>query len=371
MTVMKSKLLSVVITMLTICIPTKLWSAHTLNPTSVTIAGNLQDELGCPGDWQPDCAATHLAFDANDTIWQGIFNIPAGSYEYKAALNDSWDENYGANAQPNGANIPFNLGAATNVKFYYSHETHWITDNVNSVIATAPGSFQSELGCPGDWQPDCLRSWLQDPDGDGVYEFSTDAIPGGSYEFKVALNEAWDTSFPASNVPFTSNTGDTVTITYDTSDNSVDVTVTTLGDDDSDGVLNGDDLCPDTAPGDPVDAAGCSDAQVDGDGDGVCNDDAVSDGPSACVGIDACPGTVIPEAVPTVKLGTNRWALVDDDFEFDTTAPKGKGPGRSYSTADTDGCSCGQIIAALELGKGHTKHGCSISAMDGWVALPR
>ena len=140
---------------------------------------------------------------------------------------------------------------------------------------------------------------------------------------------------------------------------------------DGDGVNDDEDLCPDTAPEAAVDAVGCSDAQVDGDGDGVCNDGAVSNGPSTCVGADACPGTVIPEGVPTVRLGTNRWALVDDDFEFDTTAPNGKGPGRCYSTVDTGGCSCEQIIAALELGKGHTKHGCSIAAMDGWVALPR
>ena len=128
---------------------------------------------------------------------------------------------------------------------------------------------------------------------------------------------------------------------------------------------------PDTAPEAAVDAVGCSDAQVDGDGDGVCNDGAVSNGPSTCVGADACPGTVIPEGVPTVRLGTNRWALVDDDFEFDTTAPNGKGPGRSYSTADTGGCSCEQIIGALGLGAGQEKFGCSISTMDGWVALPR
>ena len=142
-------------------------------------------------------------------------------------------------------------------------------------------------------------------------------------------------------------------------------------DDDNDGVNDDKDLCPVTVLGDDVDAAGCSDAQVDGDGDGVCNDGAVSHGPSACVGADACPGTVIPEGVPTVKLGTNRWALVDEDFEFDTTASEGKGPGRSYSIADTDGCSCGQIIAALDLGKGHKKFGCSIDAMNGWVAQPR
>ncbi|MCK5429197.1 MAG: hypothetical protein KAI94_06985, partial [Anaerolineales bacterium] len=29
-------------------------------PISVTLVGDLQDELGCPGDWQPECADTHL-----------------------------------------------------------------------------------------------------------------------------------------------------------------------------------------------------------------------------------------------------------------------------------------------------------------------
>ena len=66
---------------------------------------------------------------------------------------------------------------------------------------------------------------LQDADGDGVYTFSTDQIPGGSYEFKVALDEAWDTSFPGANVPFTSADGDVVTFTYDSSTNDVSVTV--------------------------------------------------------------------------------------------------------------------------------------------------
>ena len=197
---------------------------HTPDPASVTIVGSLQDELGCPGDWQPDCAATHLTYDVDDDVWQETFNLPAGSWEYKAALNDSWDENYGANAQLNGANITLNLGVSADVKFYYDHKSHWITDNQNSFIATAPGSFQSALGCPGDWQPDCLRSWLQDPDGDGVYSFSTHDIPAGDYEFKVALSEAWDVSYPGSNVPFTvANDGDLVTITWDSATTDVAV----------------------------------------------------------------------------------------------------------------------------------------------------
>jgi hypothetical protein len=81
-------------------------ASHTAAPSSVTIAGSLQSELGCPGDWQPDCAATHLAYDAGDDVWQGTFSVPAGAWEYKAPLNDSWDENYGLHAAPGGANIP-------------------------------------------------------------------------------------------------------------------------------------------------------------------------------------------------------------------------------------------------------------------------
>lgn len=95
----------------------------------------------------------------------------------------------------------------------------------------------------------------------------------------------------------------------------------------------------------------------DSDQDGVLDD------------TDYCPDTVIPEGAPTIRLGTNRFALTDGDFSFDTTAPKGNGPGRSYSTTDTAGCSCEQIIDAQGLGNGHSKFGCSIGVMDGWASF--
>ncbi len=71
----------------------------------------------------------------------------------------------------------------------------------NSVIAVAPGSFQSELGCAGDWDPACLRSWLQDIDENGIYTFETTALLAGNYEGKVALNESWDVNYGAGGVP--------------------------------------------------------------------------------------------------------------------------------------------------------------------------
>ncbi|HYG65169.1 MAG TPA: pullulanase-type alpha-1,6-glucosidase, partial [Thermoanaerobaculia bacterium] len=152
---------------------------------------------GCSGDWQPDCTETGLTYDAADGVWQGTFDLPAGDWEYKAALDGSWDVNYGANATLNGPNIGLSLSDPAAVKFYYSHDTHWVTSNRNAVIATAAGSFQSEIGCPGDWQPDCLRSWLQDPDGDGLHTFSTRLIPPGNYEVKVAIDESWSENYGA------------------------------------------------------------------------------------------------------------------------------------------------------------------------------
>ena len=207
-------------------------ASHTPAPSSVTIAGSLQSELGCGGDWDPGCAATGLSFDASDGVWQGAFDVPAGSWEYKAPLNGSWHENYGAGGVAGGPNIGLTLPDPARVKFYYDHASHWITSNRNAVIATVPGSFQSELGCPGDWQPDCLRSWLQDVDGDGIYAFTTDALPPGSYEAKAAINESWDENYGAggapngANIGFTVGASSTVTFRYDSASHVLSITST-------------------------------------------------------------------------------------------------------------------------------------------------
>lgn len=212
-------------------------AAHTPLPSSVTVAGSMQSELGCPGDWQPECSTTRLTQGA-DTVWRGAYAVPAGSWEYKAALNAGWDENYGVSAQQNGANIQLNLaGGGRTVRFYYDHGTHWITDDVDSRIVTAAGSFQSELGCAGDWDPTCLRSWLQDPDGDGLYVFETDALPAGSYETKAALFEGWNENYGAggtqngANIGFTvGNAGDHVRFTFASATNLLSITVGGSGD---------------------------------------------------------------------------------------------------------------------------------------------
>ncbi|MEV4537814.1 pullulanase-type alpha-1,6-glucosidase [Asanoa sp. NPDC049518] len=102
---------------------------HTPLPSQVTLVGSLQSELGCPGDWQPECAQTALAPVAGSPgLFRSSFPVPAGAFEYKVALNGSWDENYGAGGAPGGANILLTAPGGL-LTFTYDHATHRIVDD--------------------------------------------------------------------------------------------------------------------------------------------------------------------------------------------------------------------------------------------------
>ncbi|MGH8775567.1 MAG: pullulanase-type alpha-1,6-glucosidase [Jiangellaceae bacterium] len=204
-------------------------------PGTVSIPGNLNPAMGCPGEWQPDCDQAQLTLDPKDDVWKGTYALPAGAYEYKVAIDRSWTENYGAGARRDGPNIPLALPDAADLTFYYDHGTHWVTSDAQDPIVTAPGSFQSELGCPGDWDPSCMRSWLQDPDADGTYTFSTTQIPAGSYEVKVTHGLTWDENYGAGGAPNGANIGFTVpagartTFSYDLASHVLTVTTSQAG----------------------------------------------------------------------------------------------------------------------------------------------
>jgi pullulanase-type alpha-1,6-glucosidase len=180
-------------------------------PDNVSVPGDHNSEMGCAADWAPDCPQAQLALGAADQVWKGTYTLAAGDpHAYKVAVNKSWDENYGANARPNGDNISYTVPATGQVSFYYDHATHWVTSDAQGPIITAPGSYQDELGGCADWTPDCMRPWLEDPDGDGTYTFSTTELPAGSYEFKVAVGLSWDVNYGAGGAPNGSNVSLTV-----------------------------------------------------------------------------------------------------------------------------------------------------------------
>ncbi len=231
--IFRLSILALLVSMLgAVVINTSAQDQNTPRPDNVTIAGTIQSVLGCSGDWAPDCDKTFLTYDSIDDLWVGTWDLPAGTYEYKAALNKAWDENYGLHAEPGGANIPLALAEDTKVTFFYDHKTHWVSDSVNSILANVPGSYQAAIGCPSDWAPDCLKTLLEDLDGDGVYTYSTVLIPAGDWEAKVAYNQTWDLNYGAdgqsngANLTFSvPAVGHSVTFDYDTATHAITITV--------------------------------------------------------------------------------------------------------------------------------------------------
>jgi len=97
---------------------------------SVTLVGSLQDEAGCDGDWDPGCETTYMT-DEGDGIWTITVTLPAGDYEYKVAMNADWAENYGADGELDGANIPLSISEETEITFTYDHNTNMISTSLD------------------------------------------------------------------------------------------------------------------------------------------------------------------------------------------------------------------------------------------------
>jgi Alpha amylase, catalytic domain len=86
-------------------------------PRTFALVGSLQSELGCPGDWAPDCAETELTATGTPGVYAADFTVPAGTWEYKVAVNDTWDEAYGLNG--GGDNIPLTVAGDTPVRVVF------------------------------------------------------------------------------------------------------------------------------------------------------------------------------------------------------------------------------------------------------------
>ncbi|MFB8146507.1 pullulanase-type alpha-1,6-glucosidase [Microbacterium sp. NPDC056003] len=185
----------------------------------VSVPGSFNSEAGCPGDWQPDCDAVQMEEQAGG-IWRlSVANLAAGDYAYKVAVEKSWNENYGAGGASGGSDIVLKHAGGA-ITFYFDSRTKNIWSTADGPVITLPGSLQSELGCPGDWQPECLATMMFDRNKDGVFQYTTDDLPTGSYEVKVAHNLSWDENYGAggapggANITFSATAGKVVTFRY-------------------------------------------------------------------------------------------------------------------------------------------------------------
>ncbi len=195
----------------------------------VTVPGSHNSEMGCAGDWTPDCEGARLT-ERPDGVWQGTFDLPAGDYEYKVAVNGSWEVNYGVGGARDGANATYSHDGGP-LTFYWDPVSHDFSSTAQGPIVTLPGSYQDQVGCTGTWQPDCLAAWAKDPDGDGVYTWSTDDLAAGAYELKVAHGMSWAENYgvggarDGANYSFSVGDGEAVEFSYDISTHELTVGV--------------------------------------------------------------------------------------------------------------------------------------------------
>jgi hypothetical protein len=167
-------------------------SSNTLAQTRVVLPGTFQSEVSndlCV-DWMPDCSSTELINTPGTNIWESSFTIPAGCWEYKVALDGTWDENYGEGGIRDGANIQLYVPEPTVVTFQYDGVTHVVS---SSPVSGAPqsitkvslfGSLQSVMGCSSNFDNFCDNPALSFNLVSGKWEGAFN-MPVGCYYYQV------------------------------------------------------------------------------------------------------------------------------------------------------------------------------------------
>ncbi len=197
----------------------------------VTIPGSHNAAMGCTGDWAPDCTQAALTLDAASGMYVGDFDLPAGTYDHKVAVGGNWDVNYGVGGAPGGDNISY-THAGGPITFVYDPVTHLVTNTAQAPLITLPGSFNQASGCAEAWDPACLATLMFDADGDGIFTYTTDTIPTGAHEVKVAHGRSWaenygvDGALDGANYSFTATEGKAVTFMYDPATHLLTIDVT-------------------------------------------------------------------------------------------------------------------------------------------------
>ncbi|WP_298462285.1 pullulanase-type alpha-1,6-glucosidase [uncultured Cellulomonas sp.] len=170
----RTSALTAALALVAVGIPTAAQADHVPTPGSVTLVGDLQSELGCPGDWQPECAATHLADADGDGVWSATFEVPVGTWALKVALDDSWDVNFGANGAQGGADIALTVETAGAVTFSYDHATHGVTADGEGLAGPALTEARAH------WLTEDLIAWdVTDPAATYTLHLSPDGLELG------------------------------------------------------------------------------------------------------------------------------------------------------------------------------------------------
>lgn len=103
-------------------------------PLVAVLAGDLQPQLGAAKTWDPTDDTTQLK-QVNNDLYQLSGDLPAGSYQYKIALNHGWVQAYPSD----NVNLTVPAGGA-HVTFSFVPSSHTVYDSINNPNAQLPGA---------------------------------------------------------------------------------------------------------------------------------------------------------------------------------------------------------------------------------------
>ncbi|WP_442884900.1 pullulanase X25 domain-containing protein [Arthrobacter sp. Soc17.1.1.1] len=73
--------------------------------------------------WDPAEPGYLMAYHPTDGYWWLTVDLPAGQYDYKVTIDESWEENYGVRGMRNGPNLSLELRIAQKVTFCFDYDT--------------------------------------------------------------------------------------------------------------------------------------------------------------------------------------------------------------------------------------------------------
>jgi len=160
---------------------------------TIVLVGSLQNELGAASDWAPSDMTTRLKAIDGTNYYFYVGKLPAGQYEYKVAMNGSWDLsygqfNYGSATYANGNNFSIDNPTEQDVLFLFNTDTKKL-----SAIYDNASSNDYNIHLAGD-----MNSWNKDDATSKMLSLSNGyytkeyTLSAGTYEYKYIFDQNWD-----------------------------------------------------------------------------------------------------------------------------------------------------------------------------------
>ena len=187
---------------------TELWVVgDTVDSTAPTGWSNPDLKVYVPGTFPGpswDAASNQMTYDPELGLYVYTFeNVIKGTYQYKIAINGSWNENYGANGERDGDNIKVVVPSEQDVTIWYNASSHRSACSVYY-------DLNADITLSGTGVAEGTK--LTDPDLTGTFSVTVNLSAGTYSDLKVTYNGV-DYSF----TEFVMETGKDVTFWFDPS----------------------------------------------------------------------------------------------------------------------------------------------------------